>query len=49
VGVLLRDGTDRGTAAADLLSRSRLDPAYRPEGDAGFLRRVDAVIGDGSE
>ena len=51
VGVLLRDGTGRGAAVADLLARSRLDPAYRADDDPGFLGRVDAIIdaGSGSE
>jgi alkylation response protein AidB-like acyl-CoA dehydrogenase len=44
VGALLRSGTERGMAAADLLARSRLDGRYRREEDPNFLGRVDAVI-----
>ena len=32
-------------AAADLLARTRLDPAYRPEDDASYAQRIDAVLG----
>lgn len=33
-------------AAADLLARTRLEPAARPADDAAFARRVDAVLGE---
>jgi len=49
IAVLLRDGTDRGTAAADLLARARLDPGYRADDDPEFPRRLDAVVGAGFE
>ena len=45
IGVLLRDGTDRGMAAADLLARAQLDPGYRADDDPEFPRRLDAVVG----
>ena len=44
VGVLLRDATDQSAAAGDLLACSRLDPAYRPDDDPEFRRRIDALI-----
>lgn len=43
VGTLLRDATERSTAAADMLARLRLDRAYQPEEDPDFVRRVDAL------
>ncbi|GMR12172.1 MAG: acyl-CoA dehydrogenase family protein [Gemmatimonadota bacterium] len=48
VGVLVRDGGDRCLAVAALLARSGLDQAYRAEDDPEFLRRVGAIIDDGS-
>jgi alkylation response protein AidB-like acyl-CoA dehydrogenase len=48
IGILLRDGTDRGAAAADLLARARLDPGYQADDDPDFARRLDAVVGAGS-
>lgn len=44
VGVLLWHPTDQSAAAADLLARSGLDPAYRPENDSGFALRIDALL-----
>jgi len=42
--VLVRDDTERSTAAADLFVRLRLDPSYRPESDDAFLDRIDALL-----
>ena len=49
IGVLLRDGTDRGMAAAGLLAHARLDPGYRADDDPEFPRRIDAIVGAGFE
>jgi hypothetical protein len=46
VGVLLRDATSQGLAAADLLARARVARGYRREDDPALLHRVDALIVD---
>lgn len=37
---------DELAAAATFLSRTRLQPGYRPEDDSGYLAMVDAVLAD---